>query len=62
MLPTISAGCVRTETKLVEGTYFHELNGEGTANISGSDIPVKGIFRKVYLIHEDSLVEMLRQR
>jgi hypothetical protein len=46
---------------LVEGLWFEELPVKGTAHIGTVVTPVDTTMYRVFVIHEDTLVEMLKQ-
>ena len=54
------AGCV-SKPMLVEGLWFEELTVKGTAHIGSVATPVDTTMYRVFVIHEDTLVEMLKQ-
>jgi hypothetical protein len=46
---------------MVEGVWFETVEVSGVAHIGGVQAPIKSTYKNVYLIHEDTLAEMLKQ-
>ena len=46
---------------MVEGVWFETVEVSGVAHVGGVQTPVKSTYKNVYLIHEDTLAEMLKQ-
>ena len=46
---------------MIEGMWFGEVRVKGDAHIGSVVTPVDTTMRNVYVIHEDTLAEMLKQ-
>lgn len=59
-LATSVIGCAN-KPMMVEGVWFETVEVSGVAHVGGVQTPVKSTYKNVYLIHEDTLAEMLKQ-
>ena len=59
-LATSVIGCAN-KPMMVEGVWFETVDVSGVAHIGGVQAPIKSTYKNVYLIHEDTLAEMLKQ-
>lgn len=53
------SGCVTT--KRIDGTFLIDAKVQGTMDINGSPVPIDTDVQGMYLISQDSLIEMLKQ-
>ena len=53
------SGCVTT--KRIDGIFLINAKVQGTMDINGSPVPIDTDVRGMYLISQDSLIEMLKQ-
>lgn len=59
-LATSVIGCAN-KPMMVEGVWFETVEVSGVAYVGGVSTPVNSTYKNVYLIHEDTLAEMLKQ-
>ena len=59
MLLAMLSGCVTT--KRIDGIFLINAKVQGTMDINGSPVPIDTDVQGVYLISQDSLIEMLKQ-
>ena len=53
------SGCVTT--KRIDGIFLINAKVQGTMDINGSPVPINTDVQGMYLISQDSLIEMLKQ-
>ena len=53
------SGCVTT--KRIDGIFLIDAKVRGTMDINGSPVPIDTDVQGMYLISQDSLIEMLKQ-
>ena len=53
------SGCVTT--KRIDGIFLIDAKVQGTMDINGSPVPIDTDVQGMYLISQDSLIEMLKQ-
>ena len=59
MLLAMLSGCVTT--KHIDGVFLINATVTGTMDINGSPVPIDTDVQGMYLISQDSLIEMLKQ-
>lgn len=59
MLLVMLSGCVTT--KHIDGVFLINANVTGTMDLNGSPVPIDTDVQGMYLISQDSLIEMLKQ-
>lgn len=62
LLAAASGGCLSRDARPVaDGLYFNEVYVLGTASVAGADVQIDATMKRVYVIGEDELVELLKQ-
>ena len=59
MLLAMLSGCVTT--KRIDGVFLINAKVTGTMDINGSPVPIDTDVQGMYLISQDTLIEMLKQ-